>query len=57
MRFDDLVLLGKKIIVGVVIALVPLVILASGLWLTQRIAGNHSHEKQGSAAKEMSYAN
>ena len=57
MRFEDLMLLGKKIIVGVVITVVPLAILAGGLWFTQRVAGNHPHAKQSSSAKEMPYAN
>jgi len=61
MKCEDLVLLGKKIMVGVVITVVPLAILAGGLWFTQRVAANHSHaqshEKQGPPAKEMSYAN
>jgi hypothetical protein len=57
MRFEDLMLLGKKIVVGVVITGVPLAILAGGLWFTQRVAGNHWHAKRGSSAKEMSHAN
>lgn len=57
MRFEDLVLLGKKIIVGVVITIVPLAVLAGGLWFTQHLAGSHSHAKQSSSAKEISYAN
>ena len=57
MRFEDWVLLGKKIIVGVVITIVPFAILVGGLWFTQGLAGNPSHAKQSSSAKEMSHAN
>jgi hypothetical protein len=37
MQRNDLVLLLKKIGVGVVVAVVPLIIIASALWLTQTI--------------------
>jgi hypothetical protein len=57
MTFEDVVLLGKKILVGVVITVVPLAIFAGGLWLTERVTGSHSQAKQSSSAKEMSYAN
>ena len=36
MKSSDAVLLAKKILVGIVIGLVPLVILTSGLWLTKK---------------------
>jgi uncharacterized protein YneF (UPF0154 family) len=36
MKFSDAVLLAKKILVGIVIGLVPLVILSGGLWITQK---------------------
>jgi hypothetical protein len=56
MNFTDAWLLTKKIVVGVVITLVPLAILTGGLWLTQRFAGAHPHEKQTST-KAVTYAN
>lgn len=37
MRFADLRLLFKKIVVGVVIAAIPIVIITSGLWLTRTL--------------------
>lgn len=46
MNLTDLWLLTKKILVGIVITLVPLAILAGGLWLTQRLARSHAHAKQ-----------
>jgi hypothetical protein len=62
MTWTDTWLLAKKILVGIVITLVPLAILAGGLWLTQRLAGNHADAKhasakQGSSTKVVTYAN
>jgi hypothetical protein len=37
MHLDDLSLLLKKIAVGLVVTVVPLVILASGIWLTRAL--------------------
>jgi hypothetical protein len=37
MRVSDLVLLGKKIGVGILISLIPLVILTGGLWFSQKL--------------------
>ncbi|HEY1253685.1 MAG TPA: hypothetical protein VGF01_02755 [Terracidiphilus sp.] len=39
MHQRDFVLLLKKIGVGVVVAVVPLIIIASALWLTRTILG------------------
>ena len=36
MKFSDVTLLARKILVGIVITLVPLGILTGGLWITQR---------------------
>jgi|HubBroStandDraft_4_1064222.scaffolds.fasta_scaffold826985_2 hypothetical protein len=57
MNLTDTWLLTKKILVGIVITLVPLAILTGGLWLTQRLVGNHAHEKQTTSTKAMNYAN
>jgi hypothetical protein len=62
MTWTDTWLLAKKILVGIVITLVPLAILAGGLWLTQRLSGNHSdakhaYIKQGSSTKVVTFAN
>jgi hypothetical protein len=62
MTWSDIWLLAKKILVGIAITLVPLVILAAGLWLTQRLAGNqvnakHADAKQSFSTKAVTYAN
>jgi hypothetical protein len=57
MNLTDTWLLTKKILLGIVITLVPLAILTGGLWLTQRLVGNHGHEKQTTSTKAMNYAN
>ena len=41
MHRQDFILLLKKIGVGVVVAVVPLIIIASALWLTRTILGSH----------------
>jgi len=56
MTLTDTWLLLKKILLGIVITAVPLVILAGGLWITQRVT-NHSGGKQISSAKGTSRAN
>jgi hypothetical protein len=39
----DIILIAKKILVGLVIAIVPLIILIGGLWITQkRLPSSHS---------------
>jgi len=56
MTFTDGWLLLKKILVGIVITLVPLAIIAGGLWTIQRAQGNPSHTKPDPSAK-VTYAN
>jgi len=42
MTLNDVSLLGKKILVGVIITLIPFVIIFGGLWLTQKLlSDNH----------------
>jgi hypothetical protein len=48
MRPADLSLLLKKIVVGLVIAAIPLLIIASGLWLTRMLL-DHPHTPAASA--------
>ena len=48
MQWQDLTLLGKKILLGIALTLVPLVILFSGLRLTQRLLNLRTHEGQSS---------
>ncbi|MBB6107381.1 hypothetical protein [Mucilaginibacter lappiensis] len=43
MTFNDVSLLGKKILVGVIITLIPFVIIFGGLWLTQKLLSD-SHK-------------
>jgi hypothetical protein len=56
MTLEDGWLLTKKIAIGIVITVVPLAILAEGLWLTRQL---HSHalEKPSSPTKAASHAN
>ncbi|TWI97279.1 hypothetical protein JN11_03740 [Mucilaginibacter frigoritolerans] len=41
MTLSDVTLLGKKILVGIVITIVPFVIITGGLWLTQKLLTDH----------------
>jgi hypothetical protein len=45
MTLNDVSLLGKKILVGVIITLIPFVIIFGGLWLTQKLlSDDHQSE-------------
>ena len=46
MTLSDVTLIGKKILVGIVVTLVPFVIIFGGLWLTQKILADHDKAKQ-----------
>lgn len=41
MTLSDVSILGKKILVGIVITVVPFVIIAGSLWLGQKALSNH----------------
>jgi hypothetical protein len=56
MKLSDIWLLTKKIAVGAAVTLIPLIIIAGGLWMTQHVAGHPARAKQTST-KEVSYAN
>lgn len=56
MKLADGWLLLKKILVGIVITVVPLAIIAAGLWSIQRTQVNHLQTKPTSSAK-VAYAN
>jgi hypothetical protein len=43
MRLAELILLLKKIAVGVVVAAIPLLILVGGLWLTRTLLDSSSN--------------
>lgn len=57
MTLQDCWLLIKKIAIGIVITVVPLAILAGGLWLTQSVTDQHTGKKQASSTKVVSHAN
>ncbi len=56
MKLADGWLLLKKILVGIAITVVPLAIIAGGLWSIQQAGGNHAQTKSHSPAK-VTYAN
>lgn len=56
MRFSDVWLLFKKILVGVIVTVVPLAILAGGLWITQKHLASRVHPAQASTS-EANHAN
>lgn len=56
MRVSDLILLAKKIAVGIVITIVPLGIVVGSLWLTERAATTKA-APAGTHSKEASHAN
>jgi len=41
MTLSDVTILGKKILVGIIVTVVPFVIIAGGLWLGQKALSNH----------------
>jgi len=43
MTINDVSLLGKKILVGVIITIIPFIIIFGGLWLTHKLLSEH-HE-------------
>jgi len=55
MKFADGWLLLKKILVGIVITVVPLAIIAGGLWSIQQARVNHPRATTNSSA-EVTYA-
>ena len=46
MTLSDVALLGKKILVGVIVTVVPFIIIAGGLWLGQKLLTDHPSAKQ-----------
>ena len=44
MTFLDIKLLGKKILIGVIVTIVPFLILFGGLWLTKKILSDKKTE-------------
>ncbi len=56
MQISDVWLLAKKIAVGVAITVVPLGILAGGLWITQKHISGQTRPAQASSSG-VNYAN
>jgi len=45
MTLSDVSLIGKKILVGIVVTVVPFIIIVGGLWGTQRLLTSHDAKK------------
>jgi len=41
MTINDVSLLGKKVLVGIIITIIPFIIIFGGLWLTQKLLSEH----------------
>jgi hypothetical protein len=46
MTLQDVSILGKKILVGIIITLIPFIIIAGGLYLTQKALGGDPKPQQ-----------
>ncbi|MEZ2335384.1 hypothetical protein AB6735_07100 [Mucilaginibacter sp. RCC_168] len=56
MTLNDVSLLGKKILVGVIITLIPFVIIFGGLWLTQKLLSDNPKSSPASTTPTKSTA-
>jgi pilus assembly protein TadC len=45
MTLDDIILLGKKILIGIIVTMIPFLILLGGLWFTQKLLQQPSDAK------------
>jgi len=45
MTLSDVSLIGKKILVGIIVTVVPFVIIVGGLWFTQHALSAHDAKK------------
>jgi len=45
MTLSDITLIGKKILVGIIVTVIPFIIIVGGLWLTQHLLSRHPVEK------------
>lgn len=45
MTLSDVTLIGKKILVGIVVTIIPFVVIVGGLWLTQSLLTSHDAKK------------
>ena len=46
MTLSDVSILGKKILVGIIVTVIPFVIIAGGLWLGQRLLADNPKPAQ-----------
>jgi len=46
MTVSDVTILGKKILVGIIVTLVPFIIIFGGLWLTRKLLSDNVTTKQ-----------
>ncbi len=53
MTLSDVSLIGKKILVGIVITLVPFIIIVGGLFLTQKLLQGDNSKPQQTTVKEI----
>jgi hypothetical protein len=45
MTINDVSLLGKKVLVGIIVTLIPFIIIFGGLWLTRKLLERSSKTK------------
>ena len=45
MTHSDVTLIGKKILVGIIVTIIPFVVIVGGLWLTQSLLTSHDAKK------------
>jgi hypothetical protein len=53
MTLSDVSLIGKKILVGIIITLVPFIIIVGGLFLTQKLLQGDNSKPQQTTVKEI----
>ncbi|WP_254086916.1 hypothetical protein [Dawidia cretensis] len=46
MTLDDIILLGKKILIGIIVTMIPFLILFGGLWFTHKLLHNRLMQNQ-----------
>ena len=46
MTLSDVTILGKKILVGIIVTVVPFIIIAGGLWLGQKALSDNDAKHQ-----------
>ena len=56
MTLSDVKLIGKKILVGIVVTIIPFVVIVGGLWLTQSLLASHD-AKKSSVENTLKHAN